>query len=246
MTVDLVVIGGSGFYVFGEVDDRIEVDTPFGAPSTPLEVCRIGGRRVGFISRHQPGHRLPPHAVPYRANLWAARQVGAQAVVATFACGSLRPDWGPGTMVVPDQLIDQTRRRPDTFFDEFTDGPVHAPFAEPYNPTVRRALLDGAAGTAIDGGTVVVIDGPRFATRAESRSYRTLGADLINMTQYPEAVLAKELELPYGSVGLVTDFDAGLEGHPEVQPVSQETVFATFAANLPRVRQVVVAALALL
>jgi 5'-methylthioadenosine phosphorylase len=242
--VDIAVIGGSGFYELGTPVDHVEVTTPWGPPSAPLAIGDVEGRRVAFLSRHGAGHRLPPHAVDHRANLWALHAVGARAVVASFACGSLVPHLEPGQLVVPDQLIDRTTGRADTIHDTFADGPQHAAFADPYDPDLRQAALAACAtgGEAVhDGGTVVVINGPRFATRAESRWYRSMGADLINMTQYPEAVLARELGLPYAAVGLVTDFDAGIEERPEFAAVDQETVFEVFARHLPRLRSVVLA-----
>ncbi len=229
--VALGVIGGSGLY---ELAPALE-------QRGPVTVCDVGGLPVAFLNRHGPGHRLPPHAVDYRGNLRALADLGVRTVYATFACGSLVADLGPGTLVVPDQLIDRTTGRPDTYFDTFDDGPRHAPFADPYDEGARRDLL-AAAPEAVDGGTVVVIDGPRFATRAESRWDQAAGATLINMTQYPEAVLARELGLAYAAVGLVTDHDAGVEGRPEVEAVTQEVVFEVFAAHLPRLRDVVLAA----
>ncbi|MEQ1787325.1 MAG: MTAP family purine nucleoside phosphorylase, partial [Acidimicrobiales bacterium] len=178
-------------------------------------------------------------------NLWALRSVGVRSVVASFACGSLDPAIEPGALVVPDQLIDRTQGRADTIHDTFADGPQHLAFAEPYDDGVRRAALTAAGSLgepARDGATVVVINGPRFATKAESRWYRSMGADLINMTQYPEAAVAAELGLAYGAVGLVTDYDAGVDDRPDIEAVTQEAVFAVFAAHLPRLRTVVLAA----
>lgn len=229
--VDVAVIGGSGLYelapVVAEVGD--------------VRCCSIGGATVAFLNRHGDGHRLPPHAVDYRANLRALADLGVHTVLATFACGSLVAELGPGTFVVPDQLVDRTRGRADTFHDRFDDGPAHAPFSDPYDAGARRLLLD-AAPEAVDGATVVVIDGPRFATRAESAWYRAAGATLINMTQYPESVLARELGMAYASVGLVTDHDAGVPGREDVAPVTQEAVFEEFARHLPRLREIVSAA----
>lgn len=242
---EVAVIGGSGFYELGSDVDHRHVDTPWGPPSAPIALGEVAGAQVAFLSRHGAGHRLPPHAVDHRANMWALRSLGVRTVVASFACGSLVASLGPGQLVVPDQLIDRTSGRADTIHDSFSDGPRHVPFAEPYDAAARRAILDAGASEAQDvhdGGTVVVINGPRFATRAESRWYRAMGADLINMTQYPEAVLARELDMRYAALGMVTDFDAGLDERPDVAAVDQETVFEVFARHLPRLRSVVLAA----
>jgi 5'-methylthioadenosine phosphorylase len=224
--VDVGVIGGSGLYELAPIVQEVG----------GLRICDVDGTPVAFLNRHGDGHRVPPHSVDYRANVRAFADLGVTTVLAAFACGSLVPEHGPGTLVVPDQLIDRTRGRADTFHDRFDDGPQHAPFADPYDETVRERLLR-AAPDAVDGGTVVVIDGPRFATRAESRWYRSMGATLINMTQYPEAVLARELHLAYAAVGLVTDFDAGLQDDASIEPVTQEVVFAEFERHLPRLRE---------
>ena len=238
------VIGGSGFYDLGGTARSVEIDTPWGPPSSPVAVAEVDGTSVAFLARHGIDHRLPPHAVDHRANLWALRSVGVRAVVASFACGSLDPSLGAGSLVVPDQLIDRTQGRAETIHDTFADGPQHLAFADPYDDRVRRAAL--AAGESLDepvrnGATVVVINGPRFATRAESRWYRAMGADLVNMTQHPEAAIAMELGIAYGSVGLVTDFDAGVDGRPDIAAVTQEEVFAVFARHLPRLRALVLA-----
>jgi 5'-methylthioadenosine phosphorylase len=239
---DVAVIGGSGFYELGTPTRSALVDTPWG--DVPVHLGEVGDRGVAFVARHGAGHTLPPHRVEYRANLWALRRLGVGSVVASFACGSLVASWGPGTLVVPDQLVDRTRGRIDTYHDSFPEGPAHASFADPYDDGVRRAALDAAdrLGEPVeDGGTVVVIDGPRFATRAESRGFAAGGAHLINMTQYPEPALARELGLRYGAIGLVTDHDAGLDERPSVAPVTQEAVFEEFARHLPRLRSLVLA-----
>jgi 5'-methylthioadenosine phosphorylase len=236
---EIGVIGGSGLYSFLDDGVEVRVPTPYGPPAEPVAIGTVAGRRVAFLPRHGRDHRLPPHRVPYRANLWALRAVGVRQVLAPCAVGSLRPELGAGTVVVPDQLVDRTSGRAQTYAE---DGVLHAAFADPYCPTGRRVLLGAAAGAgvpAVDGGTMVVVEGPRFSTRAESRWYARAGWSLVNMTGHPEAVLARELALCYSSVALVTDLDAGLEtGHG----VSQEEVFRVFAANLERVREVLLRA----
>ncbi len=241
----IAVVGGSGFYEFLDDVTETEVVTPYGSPSAPVALGRVGDRLVAFLPRHGPDHRFPPHRVNYRANLWALREAGAGTVLGSFAAGSLRPSIHPGELVVCDQLVDRTWGRPDTYFD----GPEvqHLPFADPYDAGLRRVLVDAGRSTGStvhDGGTVVVIQGPRFATRAESRWYRAQGWDVIGMTQYPEAALAAELGLRYAAVALVTDHDTGLEGVDGIEAVTQEEVFAVMAANVERVRALFRAAIA--
>ncbi len=228
----IAVIGGSGFYQF--LDDPVEAraDTPWGPASGAITVGSVGGRRVAFLPRHGPGHQFPPHRVNYRANLWALRELGVERVFGVCAVGSLRADLHPGEFVVLDQLVDRTWGRPDTYLD----GPVveHVSFADPYCPELRGVLhAVGGPGTR-PSGTVVVIPGPRFATRAESGEFRSRGWDVINMTQYPEAYLARELGLCYAGLALVTDYDTGVEGDPESEPVTMEAVMAVLAANVAR------------
>ncbi|MDQ2649687.1 MAG: S-methyl-5'-thioadenosine phosphorylase [Actinomycetota bacterium] len=247
LQADVAVIGGSGFYELDGDAPTIEPGTPWGPPSSPITIGTVEGRRVAFLARHGRNHALPPHAVDHRANLWALRELGVHTVLASFACGSLVPDLGPGSLLVPDQLIDRTTGRADTIHATFDAGPQHAAFAEPYGAAARQGVLDvaGGLGEAVhDGGTVVVINGPRFATKAESRWYRSIGADVINMTQYPETVIARELGLAYAAVGLVTDHDAGLDEDPDVEAVTMDAVFEVFAQHLPRLRNVLLAAAA--
>ncbi|MGW1022927.1 S-methyl-5'-thioadenosine phosphorylase [Streptomyces sp. NPDC002577] len=226
------VIGGSGLYRLLRDADRVEVDTPYGRPSDAVAVGTVAGRTVAFLPRHGEGHRHPPHGINYRANLWALRSLGVRQVLAPCAVGSLRRDLAPGRIVVPDQVVDRTTGRVRTFFD----GAVHVSFADPYCEAGRAAVLKAAAATgadAHDGGTTVVIDGPRFSTRAESRWYAAAGGALVNMTGMPEAALARELALCYTSVALVTDYDAGVDA---AESVDQDEVFRVFAANTERVR----------
>jgi 5'-methylthioadenosine phosphorylase len=228
---DIAVIGGSGLYAL--LDDAGEhiVETPFGLPSDPITLATVAGRSVAFLPRHGKDHRYPPHRIPYRANLWALHHIGVRQVLAPCAVGGLRPELGPGAFVVPDQLIDRTSGRVQTFFD---DRVVHVNFADPYCPLGRAAVLDSAQDIDIhDGGTMVVIEGPRFSTRAESRWFTAIGGSVVNMTGHPEAVLARELGLCYTAVALVTDLDAGVEGE---HGVTQDEVFAVFAQNIERMR----------
>ena len=238
------VFGGSGFTRFLDVVETRSIDTPYGPPSDPITISEVGGRPVAFLPRHGHDHRFPPHRVNYRANVWAMREVGCRALLGPFAAGSLSPSVHPGDLVVVDQLVDRTWGRADTYHDDFAGGPAHASLADPYDEGLRAALLAAARerGLAVhDGGTVVVIQGPRFATRAESRWYREQGWTVINMTQYPEAALARELDLPYAGIALITDYDTGVEHDVERPPVSQEEVFAAFEAHLGTLRQLLAA-----
>ncbi|MFC6150568.1 S-methyl-5'-thioadenosine phosphorylase [Mumia xiangluensis] len=233
-TPEVAVIGGTGFYTFLDDVREVEVDTPYGPPSAPVAVGTVptedGPRAVAFLPRHGQGHRFPAHSVPYRANLWALRSLGVRQVLAPCAVGGLQPELGPGTLVVPDQLVDRTTTRTQTYYDH---GAVHVSFADPYCPRLRSALIDGAPGEAVDGGTLVVIDGPRFSTRAESQWYSREGWSVIGMTGHPEAILARELALCYATVALVTDLDAGVEA---AEAVSHQEVLRGFAEHLGGLR----------
>ena len=241
---EIGVIGGSGFYEFLDSADEVMIETPYGPPSDPLVIGEAGGRRVAFLPRHGRDHRFPPHKIPYRANLWALRSVGVRQILAPNAVGSLTVEYGPGTLAVPDQIVDRTTGRIQTFYE--TGGAVHIQFADPYCPSGRAAATGAAREIGwepVTSGTLVVIDGPRFSTRAESRWYAGQGWTLIGMTGHPEAVLARELALCYTSVALVTDTDAGVE---EGEGVTQEEVFRQFGENVPRLREVVMAAISAL
>jgi 5'-methylthioadenosine phosphorylase len=230
------VFGGSGFYEFIDVVEELQLETPFGPPSAALRVGEIDGRQVAFMPRHGEKHQFPAHKVNFRANLWAMREAGVRRIIGPCACGSLQPDLHPGTFVVADQFVDRTSGRADTFYSDRT---VHASAADPYCPELRRILTEEAQALGIDvrsEGTVVVIQGPRFSTRAESRWFSTMGWTVVNMTQYPEAWLARELELCYATVALVTDYDVGLGDMPHIEPVSAEATLRVFAENLSRLR----------
>ena len=226
------VIGGSGFYTFFDSGARtVNLDTPFGEPSASVTVGAVGQHEVAFLPRHGANHQYPAHKVPYRANMWALRALGVRRVFAPCAVGSLTPELEPGAIVVPDQLVDRTRRRADTYFDS---GAAHVSFADPYCPTLRSAVT-GLPGV-VDGGTMVVIEGPRFSTRAESQWFAAAGFTLINMTGYPEAVLARELEICYATIALVTDLDAGIDAGAGVKVVD---VIAEFEKNIEPFKKLV-------
>jgi 5'-methylthioadenosine phosphorylase len=231
------IIGGSGFYRLLDDPEARPVTTPYGDPSEPPASGSLGGRPVVFLPRHGADHRFAPHLVPYRANIWALRSLGARQVVSLSAVGSLDPALGIGTLCVPDQILDRTSGREHTYFAD-GHGVGHVGFADPYCPRGRRAALAG--GEAHDGGTLVVINGPRFSTRAESRQYAAGGAALIGMTAMPEATLARELGLCYTTLAMVTDLDAGVQAG---DGVTHADVLAQFAANLPRLRDLLVATL---
>ncbi len=233
-TAQIGVIGGSGFYAFLDDAHEVEIDTPYGPPSDPLVIGQVAGRSVAFVPRHGKDHRFAPHTIPYRANLWALRSVGVEQILAPCAVGGLRPELGPGSLVVCDQLVDRTSGRVQTFYDS---GAAHVPFADPYCPAGREAAVAQARRAdwpVTDGGTMVVIQGPRFSTRAESQWYAGQGWSVVNMTGYPEAVLARELALCYTAIALVTDLDAGIAGG---EAVTQAEVFRVFSERTAALRE---------
>jgi 5'-methylthioadenosine phosphorylase len=232
-TAPIGVLGGSGLYALLDDAREVPVETPYGQPSEPVALGTLAGRPVAFLPRHGRDHRFPPHRIPYRANVWALRSVGVRQVLAPCAVGGLRPDLGPGSLVVPDQLVDRTSGRAQTFHET---GAVHVPFADPYCPTGRQVAVSRARATGwpvTDGGTMVVVEGPRFSTRAESQWFAAQGWSLVNMTGHPETVLARELALCYTAVALVTDLDAGIDAGAAV---TQSEVFRVFAENISRLR----------
>ena len=227
---EIGVIGGTGLYSLLADAEEHAVTTPYGEPSAPLTVGEFGGRRVAFLPRHGEGHRFPPHAINYRANLWALHAAGVRQVLAPCAVGGLRDTVAPGDLVAPDQLVDRTFRRVGSYVEA---GAVHLPFADPYCPRLLGTL--GCVDDLRTGATMVVVEGPRFSTRAESRHYAAEGWDLINMTGAPEAALARELRLCYAAVAVVTDMDAGAESG---EGVGQAEVFELFGRSLDRLRGV--------
>ena len=238
------VIGGSGLYEFLPAADEVAVDTPFGPPSDRIVIGDVGGRAVAFLPRHGREHQFPPHRIPYRANLWALRSLGVRQVLAPSAVGSLTASYGPGTLAIPDQLVDRTMSRARTFFNE--GAAVHVPFADPYCPRGRTTAIAAARSSGwfpAGSGTLVVIEGPQFSSRAESQWYAAQGWTLIGMTGCPEAALARELALCYTTIALVTDTDAGVE---EGEGVTHAEVFRVFGENMGRLRDLLMRTIQLL
>ena len=234
---EIGVIGGSGFYTFLADTERVNVSTPFGEPSDDLLIGEVEGRRVAFLARHGQGHRFPPHRVNYRANLWALRSVGVRQVLAPCAVGSLKPEHGPGTIVVPDQVVDRTWGREHTIYDG-VGRVVHVAFAHPYCPRGREAATHAARAAGknvVDAGTLVVINGPRFSSRAESLWHQQAGWTIVGMTGMPEASIARELAMCFTTVALVTDHDAGVDGG---EAVTHDEVLKVFARSIDSMKAV--------
>ncbi len=238
--VDLAVIGGSGLYHITGLEkvDEVDTQTPFGKPSAPILIGTLGGRRVAFLARHGAGHHLSPSEVPYRANIFALKQLGVERIVSISACGSLREDYAPGHIVIPDQLFDNTKNRPRTFFGE---GLVaHIGVADPFCEDLSRQLAEAVQQTGATmhrGGALITIEGPRFSTKAESNVYRSWNISLIGMTTCPEAFLAREAEICYAAMAHVTDYDVW---HLTEEPVSVELVIQTLNRNTEIAQQAIV------
>ncbi len=234
--IALAVLGGSGFYEMPglEAVEEFSPETPYGPPSDTIRVGTLSGSRVAFLARHGRGHTLLPSEIPQRANVWALKSLGVERIVSVSAVGSLREDYRPGEMVIPDQFIDRTRgARANTFFG---DGVVaHVAFSQPFCPAMRAACLDSAV-SAHDGGVYVCIEGPAFGTRAESDLYRQWGASIVGMTALPEARLAREAELCYVTIAAVTDYDSW---HDEHEAVDAKSVFAVLQANVDAGREAI-------
>lgn len=240
MNAEIGVIGGSGLYSLLKDAEELEGATEYGRPSSPISVGTIGGRKVAFLSRHGGRHMIPPHKVPYKSNIAALKQLGVKRIIASAAVGSLDPEYKPGELAFFDQYVNMTHGRDDTFYHST---PVtHVSSAEPYCPEMRAIAHAAAAGLGISAhreGTVVVINGPRFSTKAESRMFARQGFNMINMTQYPEAHLALEQEICYLGIGMVTDYDSGLEGRDDIRPVTMEEVQKIFAGNVAKVKDLI-------
>ena len=240
-SADIAVIGGTGVYDPEIVENarEVKVYTPFGAPSDLVTLGTYEGRKVAFIPRHGKGHQIPPHRINYRANIWALKELGVRQIVASSAVGSLREDYAPGDFVITDQFIDRTKGRPDTFYE---GGRLcHISSADPICPRLHDFFVGHARKLGLrfhPTGTYVCVQGPRFSTRAESKLFRQWGADLVGMTLYPECVLAREAEICYVSVAMVTDYDVWAE-----KPVSTQEILETMHENSANFKRLIMEAL---
>lgn len=239
-TAEIGVFGGSGFYSLMDDFEEIKVETPYGPPSDRVAIGTVAGRKVAFLPRHGKAHQFPPHAIPYRANVYAMKQLGVTRIIGPNAVGSLQSHIRPGDFVVCDQFVDRTSGRKDTFYD----GPIttHISTAEPYCPTLRKMAVEIGRELGVtmhDGGTCVVIQGPRFSTRAESLWFTRMGWSVVNMTQYPECVLALEQEICYVNIALVTDYDVGIVAEGGAEPVSAAEIINVLNANNERVKKLI-------
>jgi 5'-methylthioadenosine phosphorylase len=236
------IFGGSGFYSLLDRVEEIAIDTPYGAPSDRIAIAEMAGKKVAFLPRHGKHHQLPPHRINYRANLWAMKSLGVKQIIGPCAAGSLQPQIKPGDFVVIDQFINRTWGREDSF----VEGPNvdHLSAADPYCERLRQNAIVNAKKLGVpthERGTVIIIQGPRFSTRAESKEFSKNGWEVINMTQYPEGILARELGICYVNIALITDYDAGLEGNPDIKPVTHEEVLKVFNSNNDKLKNLLFA-----
>lgn len=235
---EIGVFGGSGFYSLLENVREVKVDTPYGPPSDAVFLAEVGGRKVAFLPRHGRNHTIPPHMINFRANVWAMRALGCKAIISPCAAGSLQAHVAPGSFAVCDQFVDRTNGRKDTFFD----GPIvtHISPAETYDPVLRQLAIDTIKKHGIpchETGTVVVIQGPRFSTKAESKWFHDAGWEVINMTQYPEAYLCREMGMAVVNISLITDYDSGV--HAGTEAVNAHSVLEVFEKNAANIKKVV-------
>jgi len=238
MKIKIGIIGGSGFYQFLK-GKEILIRTPYGKPSDKILISECNRKKIAFLPRHGKRHQCPPHKINYRANLFAFKKLGVERVIAPCVVGSLKPEIKPGNFLICDQFIDRTKRRVDTFFN----GPkvAHISMENPYCPELRKIAIKSCKNLKIPfhkRGTVVVIEGPRFSTKAESEFYSKT-ADIINMTQYPEVVLSRELEMCYLNISLVTDYDVGLKGRKDIKPVTAKEVIRISQKNNEKVKELI-------
>lgn len=235
---EIGIFGGSGFYEFFKGGKEVSVITPYGKPSDKITISEICGHRVAFLPRHGRKHQYPPHMIPYCANIFAMHKLGVKQIIAPTAAGSLQFKVRPGHFVICDQFIDRTCGRKDTFYD----GPelVHIQSVDTYCPQLRDLAIKSCQKLKIphhETGTVVVIQGPRFSSKAESHWFSSQGWEVVNMTQYPENILAHELGICYVNISLITDYDAGLEGSEDIKPVTHQEVLRVFNENNHKLRR---------
>jgi len=237
---EIGIFGGSGFYEFLKNAKEIEISTPYGKPSDKIALANYAGHKIAFLPRHGKKHQYPAHMIPYRANLYAFKKLGVKRIIAPCAVGSLQFYIKPGMFVICDQFVDRTKGREDTFYN----GPelVHIQSVDTYCPTLRELAIQSCKKLKIsycEKGTVVVIQGPRFSSAAESKWFTSQGWQVINMTQYPENILAHELGMCYVNISLVTDYDIGLEGSEDIKPVTHGEVIRVFNENLYKVKRLI-------
>jgi 5'-methylthioadenosine phosphorylase len=244
---EIGIIGGSGFYEFFGKGKWISVKTPYGKPSDKIFLGEFKGKKIAFLPRHARGHKIPPHKINYRANIWALKELGVKIVIAPTAVGSLQPNIKRGDFIITNEFIDRTNNREDTFFNGLTPSKggakvVHISSADCYCDKLRKIAFNICKKNKLrvhDNATVVVIQGPRFSTHAESKWFTRMGWDIINMTQYPEVVLAREAETCYLNISVVTDYDAGLIGKKGIHPVSIEEVIRVLGENTEKLKKVI-------
>ncbi len=234
---DIGIIGGTGFYSLLKNHKSITVNTPYGVTSSAYRVGKIAGKKVAFLPRHGVDHQYPPHKIPYRANMFGFKKLGCKFIISPCASGSLQKNVKPGDFVIGDQFVDRTKMRLDTFFD----GPVvkHVAMDKPYCSYLRKKTIKIGQSLKYEvhkKGTVVVINGPRFSSKAESQWFSNQGWEVINMTQYPELILARELEMCFVNISLITDYDVGIKELPEIEPVSTKQVLQVFQKNLRKIK----------
>jgi len=235
---DIGIIGGSGFYDLATNLKEIKVETPYGPPSDKIALGKIAGKKVAFLPRHHKNHDIPPHKINYRANIYALKSLGVSRILTSHAAGSLQKEIKPGDFVVVDQFIDRTSGRLDTFYD--SQLVTHVSTAFPYCPQLRDLAIKEAKKMKLplhEKGTIVVVQGPRYSTAAESIWFTKMGWDLVNMTEYPEVTLAKELEICYGAIAVATDYDSGLVVEGKVKPVSTKEIIKMFGENIGKVKK---------
>lgn len=240
MDAEIGIIGGSGFYSLLSDAEKKAIDTKYGKPSSEISIGKIGNKKVAFIARHGEKHTIPPHKVPYRANIEALSSLGVKRIIASSAVGSLKKEYAPGDFVFFDQYVNWTHGRADTFYDE--NVVAHVSNAYPYCGELRKQAEAAAKEAKIkyhNKGTIVIINGPRFSSRAESQFFSAQGFHAIGMTQYPEVALAREKAICYLGIGIVTDYDSGLEGRDDIKPVEFSEILSTFAKNVDKAKELV-------